>query len=168
MQAALAESNLNFLHRNHSDASPLGADRGYHNDESQQSPVKRVKLEEPDDLSESKATPTDYYGGGGGGGDSIGGGVGGGKHSADDGDDASSTENYEPLNCKGWHQQQRLDAAAAAAAATAAANDQDFTSMARGCGASLTVEVGAVSHHSPAAVRDTDYLTSSTPIHGAK
>lgn len=130
VQAALAESNLNFLQRNAPRISPLNAERAVYEETEQL--TKRVKVENPDDLTESKTD--EYYS------------RGADKNSeADEDNDASSTENYEPLNFKSsWHPQRERS------------EDSDYP-IGR---TSLTVEVGAVTRHSPSGLeRETaDYL----------
>ena len=151
-QAALAESNLSFLHRSQSSTSQSPMDRAsafqHHHHHlhdgslalsGHQSASKRVKMETPDEelssgsMKAPAAPSEEYYCRNPAGGSSL---VvvkqqqhetdGGGNHSSgtdnEDNNDASSTENYEPLDFKAWRAQRSASNNTSTAAAS---NDDD-------------------------------------------
>ena len=164
LQAALAESNLNFLTRNSKPADLVSPSLLQHMQMVEQSgrpsfppgptgltlstatvesPAhKRVKMEMQDEEPEeeedgeeeesSAAIKQEYYG----------------RQSAEaeDHDEASSTENYEPLNYKSWHPNR-----------PSASGNAELGEFHR---TSLTVEVGALSRHSPRGATPTEFLSS--------
>ena len=162
-QAALAESNLNFLHRQSSTSqSPLDARFHHHllhhhgqaglDEPHHHSGGKRVKLEAADDESSSTngnaKAAEDFYGRNPAGGSSLGvikpsGGsrtheTSSGTDNEADHNDASSTENYEPLDFKAWRSQRPANDVDD----DEDDEDDDGDSYAR---ASLTVELGPAS-----------------------
>ena len=196
-QAALAESNLNFLHRNQSSSqSPLDRHLNFHHHRHHHSldasglheppSNKRVKLEAPDEESNSSSCAKTADGAGASeeyfcrntaGGSSLvvikqqqldaisssgggGGGASGTDNEDNDNNDASSTENYEPLDFKAWRSQRPP---------VTNSNDEDDDDDDYSIGrASLTVEVGPASSASRLVDANSaaDYLTPA--VHSAK